>query len=292
MELYQLRYFVEAARQRNFTRAATRLHLAQAALSEQIRKLEQELGAVLFQRGRRESTLTAAGELLRIHAEALLERADVARNAVQALMGLRGGRLVIGAIPSVSAGLLPKPMVAFRRRHPKVELVIVEGTSEEVGEGVESGRIEIGIIQHPSARSTLDERLLLVEPFALLVPPGHPMAARRSVDLEAVADEPFVFFKGRARDSALAACRAAGFEPRMACESGELETVRALVAAGLGLALLPQLAARRATPACALVKLRTPKVERRLVIVARKGHALSPAAIEFEAMLHEIRRER
>lgn len=292
MELYQLRYFLEVARQRNFTRAAGRLHLAQAALSEQVRKLETELGAVLFQRGRRESTLTAAGETLRIHAEALLERADAAQNAVQALMGLRGGRLVIGAIPSVSAGLLPKTLAAFRRDHPKVELVIAEGTSEEVGEGVESGRIELGVIQHPATGSMLEERLLLVEPFALLVPPGHRIAARKSVDLRSVADEPFVFFKGRARDSALAACRSAGFEPRMACESGELETVRALVAAGLGLALLPQLAARRATPACALVRLRTPKVERKLVTVMRRGHALSPAAAEFEAILRQSRFDR
>lgn len=285
MELYQLRYFLETARQRNFTRAAARLHLAQAALSEQIRKLEEELGADLFQRGRRESTLTAAGEMLCIHAEALLERADVARNAVQALMGLRGGRLVIGAIPSVSAGLLPRSLVAFRKSHPKVELVIAEGTSEEVAEGVESGRIEMGIIQHPLSGNLLEERLLLVEPFALLVPAKHRIAARRSVKLGDVAEEPFVFFKGRARDSALAACREAGFEPRMACESGELETVRALVAAGLGLALLPQLAARKATPGCAVVGLRAPRVERRLIMVTRKGHALSPAAREFEVLL-------
>lgn len=285
MELYQLRYFVEVARQRNFTRAAARLHLAQAALSEQIRKLEQELGAVLFQRGRRESTLTAAGKTLRLHAEALIERADVARNAVQAVMGLRGGRLVIGAIPSVSAGLLPKLLVAFRKSHPKVELVIVEGTSEDVAEGVESGRIEMGIIQHPSSGNLLEERLLLVEAFALLVPTRHWVAGRRNVRLSDVAEEPFVFFKGRARDSALAACREAGFEPRMACESGELETVRALVAAGLGLALLPQLAARKATAGCVVVRVQSPRVERRLIVVTRKGHALSPAAREFESKL-------
>lgn len=288
MELYQLRYFLEIARQRNFTRAAEKLHLAQAALSEQMRKLESELGTTLIQRGRRESTLTAAGETLRSHAEALLERAEVAQEAVQALVGLRGGRLVIGAIPSVSAGLLPKILAAFRHDYPKVELVIAEGTSEEISEGVENGRIELGIIQHPSTGGLLEERLLLVEPFALLVPPRHALAKRKHVDLKSVAEESFVFFKGRARASALAACRAAGFEPRMACESGELETVRALVAAGLGLALLPQLAARRATPACALVRVRTPKVERSLVTITRRTHTLSPAAARFETMLREV----
>jgi len=291
MELYQLQYFLEVARQRNFTRAAARLHLAQAALSEQIRKLEDELGTPLFQRGRRESTLTAAGETLRGHAEGLLDRAAAARHAVQELVGLRGGKLVIGAIPSVSAGLLPAAVTAFRQRHPQVELVIAEGTSEFVAEGVEAGRVEMGIIQHPTPAGPFAERALLTESFVIVASSNHPIARRRSIRLASLAEEPFVFFKGRARDSALAACRAAGFEPRLACESGELETVRALVAAGLGLALLPELAAQRARPACALVRLNGPKVERQLLVVARRGHATSPAAAEFEALLRRGRRQ-
>ncbi|MDR3402250.1 MAG: LysR family transcriptional regulator [Chthoniobacter sp.] len=290
MELYQLQYFLEVARQRNFTRAAARLHLAQAALSEQIRKLEDELGTPLFRRGRRESTLTAAGETLCGHAEALLDRAAAARHAVQELVGLRGGKLVIGAIPSVSAGLLPAAVTAFRQRYPLVELVIAEGTSESVAEGVESGRVEMGIIQHPTPAGPFEERALLTESFVIVASSTHPIAHRRSIRLASLAEEPFVFFKGRARDSALAACRAAGFEPRLACESGELETVRALVAAGLGLALLPELAAQRAKPACALVRLSGPKVERQLVVVTRRGHAASPAAAEFETLLRRGRR--
>jgi len=290
MELYQLQYFLEVARQRNFTRAAARLHLAQAALSEQVRKLEDELGTPLFRRGRRESTLTAAGETLCGHAEALLDRAAAARHAVQELVGLRGGKLVIGAIPSVSAGLLPAAVTAFRQRYPLVELVISEGTSESVAEGVESGRVEMGVIQHPTPAGPFEERALLTEPFVIVAAANHPLARRRSIGLASLAEEPFVFFKGRARDSALAACRAAGFEPRLACESGELETVRALVAAGLGLALLPELAAQRAKPACALVRLSGPKVERQLVVVTRRGHATSPAAAEFETLLRRGRR--
>jgi DNA-binding transcriptional LysR family regulator len=287
MEFYQLEYFLEVARQRNFTRAAARLHLAQAALSEQIRKLENELETPLFQRGRRQSTLTVAGETLREHAESLLDRVAAARRAIEAVVGLRGGRLVIGAIPSVSAGLLPAAVRAFRRRHPQVELFIVEGTSEFVAESVESGRVEIGIIQHPLPAGPLDGRLLFAEPFVVLAAANHAVARRRRVELASLAEEPFVFFKGRARDSALAACRAAGFEPRLACESGELETVRALVAAGLGLALLPELAARRATPACALIRLSGPKVERKLIVATRRGHAVSPAAAEFEELLRK-----
>src|SRR5258708_205430 len=202
MELYQLRYFLEVARQRNFTRAAVRLHLTQAALSEQIRKLEDELGTPLFHRGRRESTVTAAGETLCAHAEGLLDRAAAARQPGQAVVGMHGGRLVIGAIPSVSAGLLPAAVGAFRRRHPQVELVIVEGTSEAVAEGVENGRVEMGVIQHPTPGGLLDERALLTESFVILAAPGHAVARHRRVSLKSLAEEPFVFFKGRARDSA------------------------------------------------------------------------------------------
>ncbi len=285
MELYQLQYFLEAARQKNFTRAAAKLHLAQAALSEQIRKLENEVGAPLFQRGRRESVLTAAGETLAVHAEALLQQAEAARRAVQELIGLRGGRLVIGTIPSVSAGLLPAPIARFRQRYPQVELVLAEGTSETVADWVEAGRVELGIVQSPTTEGLFAERILMTERFLLLLPNDHPLAGRREADLKALAAEPFVFFKGRARESALAACRAAGFEPRMACESGELETVRALVAAGLGVALLPELAARRARPECALLRVRRPKVERQLSLIRKRGHTASNAATAFEELL-------
>ena len=289
MELYQLEYFLEAARQRNFTRAAARLHLAQAALSEQIRNLESELGTQLFHRGRRETVLTAAGETLRQHAEALIERAASARQAVQDVVGLRGGRLTIGAIPSVSACVLPAAIAAFRKKHPLVELALFEGTSEAVAQWVESGRVEFGIVQLPTTSGSFDEHLLLTEPFVALVPKAHPAAKQRNLSLAKLSDEPFVFYKGRARDTALTACRAAGFEPRIACESSELETIRSLVAAGLGIAILPQLATRHPTTNCIAVRLRGDPVERQVAILSRSGHAASPSASVFRELLVKLR---
>ncbi len=285
MELYQLEYFLEAARQRNFTRAAARLHLAQAALSEQIRKLESELGTPLFNRGRRESVLTAAGETLRIHAEALLDRAEAARCAVQDLAGLRGGRLTIGAIPSVSACLLPAAIAAFRKRHPLVELALLEGTSEAVAQWVESGRVEFGIVQLPTTGGSFDEHVLFTEPFVALVAKTHSAAKQRSISLAKLAHESFVLYKGRARDTALAACRAAGFEPRIACESSELETIRSLVAAGLGVAIVPQLATRPPAANCRPVRLRGDPVERQVAVLSCAGHTASPGAAVFREIL-------
>jgi LysR family transcriptional regulator, hydrogen peroxide-inducible genes activator len=289
MELYQLEYFMEAARQRNFTRAAERLHLAQAALSEQMRKLEAELGTSLFHRGRRETVLTAAGETLRTHAEVLLDQASAAKRAVQDLIGLRGGRLTIGAIPSVSACLLPAAIAAFRKLHPLVELALFEGTSEAVAQWVESGRVEFGIVQLPTSSGSFDEHPLFTEPFVALIAKKNALSRQKTIALARLADEPFILYKGRARDTALTACRAAGFEPRIACESSELETIRSLVAAGLGIAILPQLATRQSTAGCAVVRLRDNPVERQVALLSRSGHTASPGATVFREMLKSHR---
>lgn len=281
MELYQLTYFLEVARQKNFTRAAERLNLAQPALSQQMKNLEAELGAALFVRGRRQTLLTAAGEALLPRAEALLAQAEAAKQTVAEVADLRGGRLVIATIPSVSACWLPAVIRRFRAAHPKVELVLMEESSGRVGELVESGRAELGLLQLPVNDTVFAIRELAREPFVLLAAATHPVARQKTVRLAALAGEPFVFYKGRARDTALSACREAGFEPRVACESGELETVRALVAAGLGLAIVPRLAAR-ATPAGLVeLPLRDPRVERTLGLISVRGHPWSAAAKAF-----------
>ena len=281
MELYQLEYFLEAARQRNFTRAAERLHLAQAAMSEQIRNLEGELGTLLFHRSRRETTLTAAGHLLREYAERLLLLAREARASVGDLVQLRGGRLSLGAIPSVSACLLPRAIAAFRKAHSGVELALLEGTSEEVAEWVESGRVEFGLVQSPLACGSFMQIPILKEPFVVVVAVSHPLAKRERVALKSLSQEGFVFYKGRAREVVLSACRAAGFEPRVACESGELETVRSLVGAGLGIALLPQLAVRQARRGEHVLGLTGKALSRQVLLIQRPGQPLSSAGERF-----------
>jgi DNA-binding transcriptional LysR family regulator len=287
MELYQLEYFLETARQRNFTRAARQLNLAQTALSEQIKNLESELGALLFHRGRRESPLTAAGEVLQSHAETLLESAKAAKAAVQEISGLRGGRICIGAIPSASACLLPNTIAAFRRKHPLVELALFEGTTESVCEAIEKGRVEFGLVQLPALSGAFDEQVILSEPFVALTKRSHPATRNPKLKLEDLREESFVLYKGRARDTALAACRTAGFEPRIACESSELETIRSLVAAGLGIALLPELATISIPTKCTAIPLRGIPVLRQVAILNRKGQPASPGAAVFRELLIE-----
>ncbi len=287
MELYQLRYFLEVARQKNITRAAIRLGIAQTALSEQVKNLETEFGTQLVIRGRRESTLTSAGQTLATHAAGLLTQAEAARDAVTALAGLRGGRLAVASIPSVSACLLPPVIAAFRRLHPQVEILVMEDTSTGIAELVETGRAEVGIAQLPISNRLLQTRALLTEPFAALLPIAHPFAKRRTIRLQDLAGESFVLFKGRAKESALAACRAARFEPRLACESSELETVRALVASGLGVAIIPLLGTRLRHPGTIAIPLTRTTLKRDLAILTRRKIIPSPAAAKFTSLALE-----
>ena len=283
MELYQLVYFIELSRTRNFTRAAERLRIAQPALSQQIRNLEKELGSPLFARGRRETVLTAAGRALQPKAEALLALAEDAKHTVAEVTQARRGRLVVATIPTVSAALLPDAISRFRRSHPGVELVLREESSEGVAELVERGVAELGFLQLPVGDERFDIRQIVRERFQMVCAAGHPLARTRAVSLAQLAREPFVLYKGRVRSAVLEACRNAGFEPRVACESGEIETVRALVRAGLGVAILPQLALvvpMKAVVARPLVK---PVLERRLGLIRRREQDWSPAARAFLA---------
>ncbi len=285
MELYQLGYFIEIARQRSFTRAAERLHMAQPALSQQMKNLEAELGTALFIRGRKEIQLTAAGKAFLPRAEALLTQAEAAKAIVSDVAQLRGGKLIIAAIPSVSACLLPEVIRSFSRLHGKVELQLIENSSERVAASVESGQADVGFLQLPASKAAFEAQTIITEPFVLLVAKSHVLAKLKEVTLKQLATESFIFYKGRARDTALEACRKAGFEPRIACESGELETVRALVAAGLGLAVVPQLAAGNLPKSIQAITIREPKMQRQIAAVWQKGSVLSPAA---EALLKLI----
>jgi len=292
MELYQLGYFVELARSRNFTRAAERLRIAQPALSQQIRNLETELGARLFVRARRETLLTEAGKAFHSKAEALLALAEDAKQAVAEVAEVRRGRLVVATIPTVSAALLPDVITRYRRAHPGIELVLQEESSEGVADLVERGVAEIGFLQLPADDNRFEIRQVIRERFQVLCAARHPLARARTVSLIQLAREPFVLYKGRARSVVLEACRKAGFEPRIACETGEIETVRALVRAGLGVAILPQMALVAPMKSLVARPLVKPVLERRLGLIRRPEHDWSPAAQAFLAAFERTRSRR
>lgn len=264
MELRQLRYFVAVARKRHFTLAARELNLAQPALSQQIQQLERELGVTLFERTSRRVRLTSAGEALFVRAEHILAEIEWAKMEMQEYTGLARGRVVIGALQSLEAFRFPALLSRFHIRYPGIEIVLREEATERLLELLNTGQLDLTVIQiiddswplELTASSVVTEKLL-TEELTLVVAPNHPLAQRQHVTMEELRAEPFVLFKPGSglRHTIIQRSLAAGFTPRILCESGELGTIRSLVAEGLGVSVLPRSVAEAPGKEVAIISL-------------------------------------
>src|ERR671917_498659 len=225
MELRQLRYLVALADERHFTRAAGRLHIAQPALSQQIRRLEDEVGVALVDRTTRHVALTAAGDLLVARARRALAEVDAACAELSELAGVRTGRVVIGAMRSTGPFDLSALLAAFHARHPGIELIVREEPSEVMLQRLHADALDAAFlsVNRLDAGPDIELHPLLDEPLVLLLAPGHPLAGRRAVDMAELRDERFIVFGegGSLRRIVLMGAREAGFEPAPAVESTE-----------------------------------------------------------------------
>jgi DNA-binding transcriptional LysR family regulator len=297
MEMHQLTYFESVSRHLHFTRAAEELNVAQPSVSQQIRKLEAELGAPLFHRMKRHVALTEAGKTFLPHARAVLQRLEEARLEVQELSGLRKGTLAVGAPPSVGTHLLPRALAVFSRRHPGIALAFREAGSRTLLALLEEGELDMAVVIQPIRHPALETRALLEEELLLAVPRQHPLAAgQRRVRLAQLREEPFVLLREGAydlRDQTLAACRRAGFEPMAALDGGEMDSMLRFVAAGLGVAVLPEMVLAEVDRPDGPVAVRRllPKLTRSLVVARRRDRYFSAAAREFASVLEDAARQ-
>jgi DNA-binding transcriptional LysR family regulator len=291
MELRHLRYFVAVAEELHFGRAAARLGIAQPPLSQQIRQLEGELDVQLFARGGRRVDLTAAGRVYLAEAREILQR--VARAGVAARRAARGetGTLAVGVVPSATYGLMPRVFRTFRERNPDVALsvaVMVTGTQVEA---IRAGTLQLGFARPPFGDETLVAETVYEEPVTVVLPTGHPLAARRSLPLAALAAEPFVLFPRDLRpgwyDFVLGACRDAGFQPVVAEEAPELATAMALVAAGIGVTLVPASVKDLRRSGVEYRELAPPAPRTRLLALRRAGEP-APVVGRFLAVVREV----
>jgi len=291
VEIHQLAYFESVSRHLHFTRAAEELHVAQPSVSQQIRKLESELGAPLFHRMKRRVALTEAGKTFLPHARAVLQRLAEARVEVQELSGLHKGTLAVGAPPSVGTHLLPRALATFSRRHQGITLTFREAGSRTLLQLLEEGVLDFAVVIQPIRHPALETLPLLEEELLLAVPRQHALAnGHRRVRLEQLREEPFVMLREGTydlRDQTLAACRRAGFEPAIGLDGGEMDSVLRFVAAGIGLAILPEmvLADLDAHDAAVAVRRLLPKLSRSLVLARRRDRYFSGAAREFADVL-------
>lgn len=294
MELRRLRYFVAVARRRHFTAAAAEVHVAQPALSQQIRLLERELGITLFDRGGRRVRLTAAGEAFLARAERVLAEVASARTEMAEFAGATRGRVVVGTLPSLAERQLPALLAGFHARHPGLELVLREENTAELLALVARGEVELALVHHladDDAPAGLALEPLFTEDLVAAIAPGHSLARRGSLPLAALRAEPFLLSKPGSviRQTVLAACAAAGFAPRVAFESGGTATMRALAAVGLGVAVLPRSEAAADGPAVAVVAL-TPRLTRTVALAWSADRYRPAAAAAFMRFAREALR--
>ncbi len=290
----QLTYFVAVAETRHFTRAAEAVHVSQPSLSQQIRALETELGADLFSRARGNITLTDAGEALLPLARRILADAETARQEVQEVVSLRSGRVRLGATPSLCTGLLPDVLRAFHDRHPGVRLLLEEGGSHDLVRQLARGALDLALVvlPLPAASPALTTVELLREDLVVVSAATEPPPGRggsiRVADLEGA---PLVMFRHgyNLRELTLAACRAEGFEPSFTVEGGEMDAVLGFVRAGLGIAVVPSMAAARAGHDLRRTRLAGDGLRRTIALAHRSDVDPPRAARELQRMLLEHR---
>lgn len=291
MELRQLRYLLALAEARHFTRAAEHVRIAQPALSQQIRKLEAEVGIPLVDRTTRRVRLTDAGELLVTHAQRVLAELDDAAAELEHLKGLVAGRVTIGLTQTPGPLDLVQLLADFHARHPAVELAVREDLSTTLANALREDALDLAFLSivDEDDRRGLELHPLATEPLVAVVPEEHRLATRARATIADLRDEQLVAFSEGAtiRAAVRRVANDAGFEPRIAFETREVARMRALVAAGLGIAVLPRSDALAPGPPVRVVALRAPTLTHRISLCWRTGKRHGPAARALQQQAHE-----
>jgi LysR family transcriptional regulator, hydrogen peroxide-inducible genes activator len=296
MELRQLQYALQIAAEKNFSRAAEKLHIAQPSLSQQLSKLEKELGVLLFQRNTNSVELTHAGAAFMKKARSILDMVNQLTKEMEDISDMKKGKLIVGSLPITGSHILPRVLPLFHKRYPGIEIHLIEDTTQVLEHLTAAGQTDISLLTLPVMEPNLAYDNLLEEEIVLAVPQEHPLALHTAdsafspAAIEELKDEPFIVLKkGQGfRQIALELCAEHGFEPRIVFESSNIETVQALVAAGMGIAFVPHMIAMGHGNTFKPVYLPLKGRPTRMLVVAyRKGRYMSNAAAAFMNVLRE-----
>jgi LysR family transcriptional regulator, transcription activator of glutamate synthase operon len=285
MDLRQLRYLVALADERHFTRAAAREHVAQPALSQQIRKLEEEVGVALVERTTRKVSITDAGELLVARARRILSECNAAHAELEALRGILTGHVSVGAMHTMGPVDVSLALAIFHQRHPGVELTVLEQSSEELAEMLRDDVLDLAYLSVTERIEShgLGLHQLVSEEIVVILPRSHRLAKRSGVRMSELAGEQFISYRegSRLRELLNRAAREAGFDPQVMLESNESRRIRRLVARGMGVAILPRSDTEGAGADVVVVKLDQPALTRDITLAWRQGRRHPPAVAEF-----------
>jgi DNA-binding transcriptional LysR family regulator len=310
LNVNRLRILREVAHRGSFSAAADALSYTQSAVSQQIAALEAETGMTLLERHPRGVSLTAAGQTLVGHAESVLADLDAAEAALAAIAGLRGGRLRMASFPTAGATLMPLAIATFRSRHPDVELTLAEDEPEQIAPRLRTGELDLALLfefdPSPADRdgdfeqtdgSVSGGRLtrveLLQDPLYLALPRAHRLAKRRRLRLEDLREEAWIQTSENSPCArhVVRCCHAAGFEPGVSFQSDDYQTVQGLVGAGVGVALIPELALSVVREDILIRALSPRPPARRVIAATAAGARLLPAAPAMLSVLQEVASE-
>jgi LysR family hydrogen peroxide-inducible transcriptional activator len=286
MELHQLRYFCAVAETGSFSRAAEQSHVSQPSLSQQIMKLEDELGARLFDRLGRSVRLTEPGQTFLPRARAVLRELEAARGDVAEQKDSVGGAVAIGVIPTVAPYFLPPRLTWLSREFPQVRLTVVEEITPVLLDHVRASKVDVAILALPIRGHEFETFALLTERLFAALPLGHKLAKRRALSLKDLRAEPFLLLRdGHCfRDTAVAACDRARLHPQIIFESGQFSSLLSMVGAGMGISIVPEMAIDKRTR-CRFVHIDDPAAARTIGALTLRGRSLSRAHHAFLAHL-------
>jgi LysR family transcriptional regulator, hydrogen peroxide-inducible genes activator len=290
MEFHQLKYICAIADTGSFSRAAERCHVAQPSLSQQVLKLEEDLGAKLFDRLGRSVRLTEAGRAFLPYARSILQQMEAARTDVEDKRTDIRGSVTVGVIPTIAPYLMPQCVAAFSKKYPDARLRIIEDTTPLLVESLRNLSVDVAILALPLKQKDLEIFPLQTEPLFAVLPKEHARASAKSLSLKELRSEQFVFLRdGHCfRDLSISACARANVNPKIAFESGQFSSLLGMVAAGIGVSLVPEMAVDAST-ACSYVRLADTQASRTIVAAVLRGRSFNRVQ---QAFLQHVRSAR
>ena len=292
LDVKRMKVLREVAAEESFSAAAQKLGYTQSAVSQQIAALERETGTTLIERNPRGIRLTDAGEALVRHADAVLARLADAEAELEAIAGLRGGRLRLGSFPTAGATLMPRAIAKFSQRHPGVELTLAEADPMESLPRLKAGELDLVLVDDTSGvldQPDLGFEHILDDPLHLALAVDHPLAKKARVRIQDLADESWIQPTQACACSHATemACANAGFQPRVAYESDDFGVIQGLVGAGVGVALIPELALIGERPDIVVRRIDTKPGHRKIYAAVLANGYRSPALGEMLEILKE-----
>lgn len=292
MELRQIQYFIEVAKREHVTEAAHSLHVAQSAVSRQIANLESELGVQLFVREGRNVRLTQVGKIFLDHMKIAMMEIEKAKQEISEFLEPEKGTIHVGFISSLAAHTLPTVISAFRERYPHIDFQLRHGTIRHLTHAVIKGEIDLAFVGPvPTNEKDIQSHIFFVEPVMALLPTSHPLADQPSLRLSLLRDDSFILFPSGfvLREIVIDACKQMGFKPRISFEGEDIDAIKGLVAAGLGVTLLPEITLLDSTPRGTVkIPISEPNVTRTAGVIIPNNRELAPSEKLFYEFMKEF----